>query len=153
VALASAYVTPRFEFRIEEIQRLNTIAIEVVTEPDAAIISLTPGLDDDLFEHDGPADEAGNSCDDAFLRCSRCAVNCSGISDSRGLGRDRMAAATSVAARDRHRGKLPIALAGRPVTRQRLECRNLRSCKATRRKRSRGSPGRMRSLSASRHDG
>jgi precorrin-6Y C5,15-methyltransferase (decarboxylating) len=40
-------------FRIEEIQRLNTIAIEVVTEPDAAIISLTPGLDDDLFEHDG----------------------------------------------------------------------------------------------------
>jgi precorrin-6B C5,15-methyltransferase / cobalt-precorrin-6B C5,C15-methyltransferase len=40
-------------FRIEEIQPLNTIAIEVVTEPDAAIISSTPGLDDDLFEHDG----------------------------------------------------------------------------------------------------
>src|ERR1700723_1031449 len=40
-------------FRIEEIQPLNTIAIEVVAEPDAAIIPLTPGLDDDLFEHDG----------------------------------------------------------------------------------------------------
>jgi precorrin-6Y C5,15-methyltransferase (decarboxylating) len=40
-------------FRIEEIHPLNTIAIEVVAEPDAAIIPLTPGLDDDLFEHDG----------------------------------------------------------------------------------------------------
>jgi precorrin-6Y C5,15-methyltransferase (decarboxylating) len=40
-------------FRIEEIQPLNTIAIEVVAEPDAAIISSTPGLGDDLFEHDG----------------------------------------------------------------------------------------------------
>src|SRR6202161_858361 len=40
-------------FRIDEFQPLNTIAIEVVAEPDAAIIPLTPGLDDDLFEHDG----------------------------------------------------------------------------------------------------
>ena len=40
-------------FRIEEIQPLNTIAIEVVAEPEAAIIPLTAGLDDDLFEHDG----------------------------------------------------------------------------------------------------
>jgi precorrin-6Y C5,15-methyltransferase (decarboxylating) len=40
-------------FDIEEIQPLNTIAIEVVAEPEAAIIPLTPGLDDDLFEHDG----------------------------------------------------------------------------------------------------
>jgi precorrin-6Y C5,15-methyltransferase (decarboxylating) len=40
-------------FRIEEIQPLNTIAIEVVAEPDAAIIPLAPGLEDDLFEHDG----------------------------------------------------------------------------------------------------
>jgi precorrin-6B C5,15-methyltransferase / cobalt-precorrin-6B C5,C15-methyltransferase len=40
-------------FKIEEIQPLNTIAIEVVAEPDAAIVALTPGLDDDLFEHDG----------------------------------------------------------------------------------------------------
>ena len=36
-----------------DIQPLNTIAIEVIAEPDAAIIPLTPGLDDDLFEHDG----------------------------------------------------------------------------------------------------
>jgi len=40
-------------FEIGEFQPLNTIAIEVVAEPDAAIIPLTPGLDDDLFEHDG----------------------------------------------------------------------------------------------------
>jgi precorrin-6Y C5,15-methyltransferase (decarboxylating) len=40
-------------FKIDEIQPLNTIAIEVVAEPDAAIVALAPGLDDDLFEHDG----------------------------------------------------------------------------------------------------
>jgi precorrin-6B C5,15-methyltransferase / cobalt-precorrin-6B C5,C15-methyltransferase len=40
-------------FKIDDIQSLNTIAIEVVAEPEAAIIPLTPGLDDDLFEHDG----------------------------------------------------------------------------------------------------
>ncbi len=40
-------------FKIDDIQPLNTIAIEVVAEPEAAIIPLTPGLDDDLFEHDG----------------------------------------------------------------------------------------------------
>ena len=40
-------------FDIEDIQPLNTIAIEVIAEPDAAIIPLAAGLDDDLFEHDG----------------------------------------------------------------------------------------------------
>jgi precorrin-6B C5,15-methyltransferase / cobalt-precorrin-6B C5,C15-methyltransferase len=40
-------------FDIDDIQPLNTIAIEVIAEPEAAIIPLTPGLDDDLFEHDG----------------------------------------------------------------------------------------------------
>jgi precorrin-6B C5,15-methyltransferase / cobalt-precorrin-6B C5,C15-methyltransferase len=40
-------------FKIEEIQPLNTIAIEVVAEPEAVVIPLTPGLDDDWFEHDG----------------------------------------------------------------------------------------------------
>src|SRR5260370_22453196 len=41
------------DFQIEEIVALNTIAIEVIAEPEAAIISLTPGLDDAFFEHDG----------------------------------------------------------------------------------------------------
>src|SRR3984885_3035454 len=45
--------TTASNFRIEEIQPLNTIAIEVVAEPGAAIIPLAPGLEDDLFEHDG----------------------------------------------------------------------------------------------------
>jgi len=40
-------------FDIEEIQPLNTIAIEVIAEPAATIIPLAAGLDDDLFEHDG----------------------------------------------------------------------------------------------------
>jgi precorrin-6B C5,15-methyltransferase / cobalt-precorrin-6B C5,C15-methyltransferase len=40
-------------FDIEEIVPLNTIAIEVIPEPEAAIIALAPGLDDAFFEHDG----------------------------------------------------------------------------------------------------
>jgi precorrin-6B C5,15-methyltransferase / cobalt-precorrin-6B C5,C15-methyltransferase len=40
-------------FDIEEIVALNTIAIEVIPEPGAAIIPLAPGLDDAFFEHDG----------------------------------------------------------------------------------------------------
>ncbi len=40
-------------FDIEEIQPLNTIAIEMVAELEAIIIPLSPGLDDDFFEHDG----------------------------------------------------------------------------------------------------
>jgi precorrin-6Y C5,15-methyltransferase (decarboxylating) len=40
-------------FDLKEIAALNTIAIEVIPEPGAAIITLAPGLDDALFEHDG----------------------------------------------------------------------------------------------------
>jgi precorrin-6Y C5,15-methyltransferase (decarboxylating) len=40
-------------FDIEDIAALNTIAIEVVAEPEAAIAPLAPGLDDAFFEHDG----------------------------------------------------------------------------------------------------
>jgi precorrin-6Y C5,15-methyltransferase (decarboxylating) len=40
-------------FDIAGIAPLNTIAIEVIAEPNAAIIALAPGLDDALFEHDG----------------------------------------------------------------------------------------------------
>ena len=40
-------------FDIEDVQPLNTIALEVIAEPDALFIPLTSGLDDDLFEHDG----------------------------------------------------------------------------------------------------
>lgn len=41
------------DFDIEEIQPLNTIAIEIVAELEAVIIPMAPGLDDDFFEHDG----------------------------------------------------------------------------------------------------
>jgi precorrin-6Y C5,15-methyltransferase (decarboxylating) len=40
-------------FDIDDIAALNTIAIEVIAEPGAAIAALTPGLDDAFFEHDG----------------------------------------------------------------------------------------------------
>jgi precorrin-6Y C5,15-methyltransferase (decarboxylating) len=40
-------------FDIEEIQPLNTIAIEMVAELEAIFIPLAPGLDDDFFENDG----------------------------------------------------------------------------------------------------
>ena len=42
-----------FNFAVEPLVPLNTIAIEVIAEPEAAIINLAPGLDDALFEHDG----------------------------------------------------------------------------------------------------
>jgi precorrin-6Y C5,15-methyltransferase (decarboxylating) len=41
------------KFDIEDIAALNTVAIEVIAEPGAAIVPLAPGLDDSLFEHDG----------------------------------------------------------------------------------------------------
>lgn len=40
-------------FDISDIAALTTVAIEVVAEAGAAMISLAPGLADDLFEHDG----------------------------------------------------------------------------------------------------
>ncbi len=40
-------------FDIGDIAALNLVAIEVVAAPDARILAYTPGLADDLFEHDG----------------------------------------------------------------------------------------------------
>jgi precorrin-6Y C5,15-methyltransferase (decarboxylating) len=40
-------------FDLVDIAPLNTVAIDVVASPDARIIAYTPGLADDLFEHDG----------------------------------------------------------------------------------------------------
>jgi precorrin-6Y C5,15-methyltransferase (decarboxylating) len=40
-------------FDLQQIDALTTIAIDVVAKPDALTISLSPGLADDLFEHDG----------------------------------------------------------------------------------------------------
>src|SRR5262249_39367823 len=40
-------------FDLGAIDPLNTVAIEVVAAPGARIIARTPGLPDDLFEHDG----------------------------------------------------------------------------------------------------
>jgi precorrin-6Y C5,15-methyltransferase (decarboxylating) len=45
-ALASA-------FDLEDVDALTTVAIEVVAGASAPVISLAPGLADDLFEHDG----------------------------------------------------------------------------------------------------
>jgi precorrin-6B C5,15-methyltransferase / cobalt-precorrin-6B C5,C15-methyltransferase len=40
-------------FDIEDVVPLNTVAIEVIAEPGAAVIPLALGLDDGFFEHDG----------------------------------------------------------------------------------------------------
>jgi len=41
------------DFDLGKIAPLNTIALEVAASPDAPVLSLAPGLDDALFEHDG----------------------------------------------------------------------------------------------------
>ncbi len=41
------------DFALPDIAALNLLAIEVGAGPDARVISLSPGLDDDAFEHDG----------------------------------------------------------------------------------------------------
>lgn len=40
-------------FSLENINPLNLLAIEVESDREAAIVPLTPGLPDDMFEHDG----------------------------------------------------------------------------------------------------
>lgn len=40
-------------FVMLDVDPLNTIAIEALAEPDARIVTLAPGLEDQLFEHDG----------------------------------------------------------------------------------------------------
>jgi precorrin-6Y C5,15-methyltransferase (decarboxylating) len=46
-------VTTAAAFDLAEVAALNIIALEVAASPEAKIVSLTPGLDDSLFEHDG----------------------------------------------------------------------------------------------------
>ncbi len=135
-------------FRIEEIQPLNTIAIEVVAEPEAAIIPLTPGLDDDLFEHDGQ-----------LTKREIRAVTLSSLQPLRGqllwdIGLGAGSVAIEWLLQDPSLRAIGIeanaatARAARPVTPRRLGCRNSKSYKATHPKPWRGLPGRMRSLSA-----
>ncbi len=40
-------------FDLTDVAALNTVAIDVAAEPGARVLSYTPGLSDDLFEHDG----------------------------------------------------------------------------------------------------
>jgi precorrin-6Y C5,15-methyltransferase (decarboxylating) len=40
-------------FDLTDVAALNTIALEVIASPDAAVLGLAPGLDDAMFEHDG----------------------------------------------------------------------------------------------------
>ena len=40
-------------FDLADVAALNTIALEVVAAPNAAVVALSPGLDDGLFENDG----------------------------------------------------------------------------------------------------
>ncbi len=40
-------------FDLADASPLNTIALEIAASPDAAVLPLAPGLEDELFEHDG----------------------------------------------------------------------------------------------------
>ena len=40
-------------FNLDNVAALNTVAVEVIAGADARVIAYTPGLADDLFEHDG----------------------------------------------------------------------------------------------------
>jgi precorrin-6Y C5,15-methyltransferase (decarboxylating) len=44
---------PAADFDLGTVDPLNTVAIEVKAAPDARVIARSPGLADDLFEHDG----------------------------------------------------------------------------------------------------
>ncbi|MFO1159253.1 MAG: precorrin-6y C5,15-methyltransferase (decarboxylating) subunit CbiE [Reyranellaceae bacterium] len=48
-----ARVATAAEFALADVAALNTIALEVVAPPGAAVVALAPGLDDSLFENDG----------------------------------------------------------------------------------------------------
>ena len=41
------------EFALQDISPLNAVAVELLADPDARVIPLTPGLPDEWFEHDG----------------------------------------------------------------------------------------------------
>ena len=45
--------TPAADFAFDDIDPLNTIAVEIIAEPGARIIPSVAGLPDDWFEHDG----------------------------------------------------------------------------------------------------
>jgi len=45
--------TTAAEFDLAEVAALNIVALEVVASGEAKIVTLAPGLDDSLFEHDG----------------------------------------------------------------------------------------------------
>jgi precorrin-6B C5,15-methyltransferase / cobalt-precorrin-6B C5,C15-methyltransferase len=47
------FETSAGEFALGQIDALNTVAVEIVAEPGAEIVPLTPGLADVMFEHDG----------------------------------------------------------------------------------------------------
>ena len=40
-------------FALDEIDALNTIAVQIVSDAQSAVIPLSPGLDDTVYEHDG----------------------------------------------------------------------------------------------------
>ena len=73
------------DFAIEDITSLNTIAVEVVAGADARALSLSPGLDDGLFESDGQLTKRDVRAV-TRLRWSRDRASCCGISGlARGL--------------------------------------------------------------------
>lgn len=49
---------PAAAFAVQDIDPLNTVAVEVAADPDGAVVPLAPGLDDGWFENDGQLTKA-----------------------------------------------------------------------------------------------
>ena len=91
-------------FALEDIDALNTIALEVVAGPNARVVPLAPGLDDDLFENDGQLTKR----EVRAIVLSSLAPRHGELLWDIGLGAgsiaDRVDALPSLVARHRHRG-------------------------------------------------
>ena len=135
-------------FDLADIAELNVVGVEVVAAPGARIIAYAPGLADDLFEHDGQ-----------ITKREIRAVTLSSLAPLQGriavghrrrlrLGRHRMDAGASLAARCRHRGPRRPRRA-HPAQRRRLRRARARSgARGARRRLWRASPRPTRSSSA-----
>ncbi len=80
---------------------LNVVAIEVTAAPDARVLARTPGLADDLFEHDGQITKREIRAVTLSSLCAAPRRTAVGHRRRLGLGRDRMDAGRSIDARDR----------------------------------------------------
>ena len=92
------------EFSLADVDALNIVAVEVDAAPGARVLARAPGLADALFEHDGQITKREIRAVTLSSLAPRRGELLWDIGAGAGLGRDRMDAGRSVAARHRDRG-------------------------------------------------